>query len=119
MSSIIYEDHIDKMRNNYVWGTRVEVFALAPLYFSIPVSVVMERSNREYYWAKYGMSQTPCENLISTTDFHATLMIWIMYRNMSCEQKSYDVVINAVDSSLPKTVPYNSTASSSHAVNSI
>ncbi len=31
----------------------------------------------------------------------------------------YDVVINAVDSSLPKTVPYNSTASSSQAVNSI
>ncbi len=49
MSSIIYEDHIDKMRNNYVWGTLVEVFALV-LYFSIPVSVVMERSNREYYW---------------------------------------------------------------------
>ncbi len=49
MSSIIYEDHIDKMRNNYVWGTRVEVFALA-LYFFIPVPVVIERSNREYYW---------------------------------------------------------------------
>ncbi len=87
MSSIIYEDHIDKMRNNYVWGTRVEVFALA-LYFSIPVSVVMERNNREYYWAKYGMSQTPRGNLIFPTDFHATLMIWIMYKNMSCEQKS-------------------------------
>ncbi len=64
-------------RNNYVWGTHAEVFALA-LYFSIPVSVAMERSNREYYWAKYGMSQTPCENLIFPTDFHATLMIWIM-----------------------------------------
>ncbi len=63
MSSIIYKDYIDKMRNNYVWGTRAEVFALS-LYFSIPVSVVMERSNREYYWAKYGMSRTPRENLI-------------------------------------------------------
>ncbi len=41
MSSIIYEDHIDKMRNNYVWGTRAEVFALA-LYFSIPMSVWRE-----------------------------------------------------------------------------
>ncbi len=39
-------------RNNYVWGTHAEVFAPA-LYFSIPVSVAMERSNREYYWAKY------------------------------------------------------------------
>ncbi len=52
------KDHIDKMKNNYVWGTHAEVFALA-LYFSIPVFVAMERSNREYYWAKYGMSQTP------------------------------------------------------------
>ncbi len=75
MSSIIYEDHIDKM------GTRAEVFALG-LYFSIPVSAVMERSNHEYYWAKYGMSQTPRENLIFTTDFHATIMIWIMYKNV-------------------------------------
>ncbi len=110
------KDHIDKMKNNYVWGTHAEVFALA-LYFSIPVFVAMERSNHEYYWAKYGMSQTP--SVIFPTDFHATLPNDLGHVEIChVNRNHYDVVINAVDSSLPKTVPYNGTASSS-AVNSI
>ncbi len=40
--------------------------------------LLWREDNRKYYWAKYGMSQTPRENLIYPTDFHAALMIWIM-----------------------------------------
>ncbi len=58
------------------------------------------------------MSQTP--SVIFPTDFHATLPNDLGHVEIYHENRNhYDVV-----SSLPKTVPYNGTASSS-AVNSI
>ncbi len=70
---------------------------------TLSVFVAMERSNREYYWAKYGMSQTPCENLIFPTNFHATLPNDLDHAEIChVDRNHYDVVISAVDSSSSK-----------------
>ena len=50
-------DHVRRMKNNFVWGSQVEIFAVS-LYFSKPVFVATCKTNQEYYWAKYQMLST-------------------------------------------------------------
>ena len=45
-------EHVEKMRNNYIWGTHAEIFAFSVLVFR-PVFVATEKHHRTYYWAKH------------------------------------------------------------------
>ncbi len=48
--------HARSMRNLFVWGTHVEIYAMS-LYLGVSVFVAMHKGNGQYYWAKYKLSQ--------------------------------------------------------------
>ncbi len=89
------EAHTDKMRNNHVWETHVEIVALS-LCFAIPVFVAIDKgNNNKYYWAKYCKFPTQQANLVFPAEPHFTLTtdkshieICHIYNN------HYDAVLN-------------------------
>ena len=115
---LIVKAHTDKMKDNHVWGTHVEIFAFS-LYFVIPVFVAMDKGINKYYWAKYCKSPTQDANLVFPADSRITFPTDISHIEIChVNNNHYDVVINA-DGSIPKTPPYSGTASSSLAMDSI
>ena len=44
------EMHTRNMKNNCIWGTHVEIYALS-LYLKIPVFVALDKGSGEFYWA--------------------------------------------------------------------
>ena len=52
--------HVRSMRNIFVWGTHVEIYAMS-LYLGVSVFVSMNKGNGQYYWAKYKLSQNQKE----------------------------------------------------------
>ncbi len=115
--SLSVKDHIDKMKNNYVWGTHAEVYLHWLSIFPFLCLLLWREVIANIIGRSMACHKTP--SVIFPTDFHATLPNDLGHVEIChVNRNHYDVVINAVDSSLPKTVPYNGTASSS-AVNSI
>ena len=57
------EMHTQKMINNFVWGSHVEIYAIS-LYLGIPVFVALDRGTGEFYWAKYELSERTDEKLL-------------------------------------------------------
>ena len=49
-------EHSQRMANNFVWGTHVEIFA-ASLYFNLPIYVAVAKADETYFWCKFGARQ--------------------------------------------------------------
>ncbi len=110
------KSHTNKMKNNCVWGTHVEIFALS-MYFNKPVFVILDKGYSNYYWAKMFLSQKP--DLSFPTDCQLNTQVDINHFELChVNNNHYDISL-CTDGSLPREPPYQSSASSSLACDTV
>ena len=104
-------EHVEKMRNNYIWGTHAEIFAFSVLVFR-PVFVATEKHDRTYYWAKHTCSQSTQFQFTSLKDLDKQLEKISHIEICNVAGVHYDVSLTK-DGELPICPPYNGDLSTS------
>ena len=117
MSPKTIEDHVRQMKNNYVWGELVEIFA-ASLYFQKPACVCGTHKSKsldsEYYWAKYF-----CQAKSSDLTYPATESKVVINNNLQHFEICHinfshcEAITMMQDNSLPCISPYKGNSSTS------
>ena len=89
----VQEQHVKKMKKPCVWGTHVEIMALAAT-LNVPVFVAIKKNPYEYYWAKYAAKQKDEETWEYPANFEV-LSTQLDHIEILHENDHYDVVVTA------------------------
>ena len=98
-------EHAEKMKNNYVWGTQAEIFAISVLVFR-PVFVATVKRDLTYYWAKQMCSHSSEFKFTPLEDLHENLEKLSHLEIFNVGGVHYDVSLTK-DGQLPRSTPYN------------
>lgn len=113
-SSLTVAAHARRMRNIFVWGTHVEIYAMS-LYLGVSVFVAMNKGNGQYYWANYKLPQKENEKLLFPAEIKCSISLPVNIQHIElCHVNDchYDVPVLA-DGSLSVCPPYVGDASTS------
>ena len=106
------QNHVCRMKQNYVWGTQAEILA-ATLFFKKPVYVALQKSEcGEYYWAKYS-SETNEQQLVYP-NHETTFMLPAEVNHFEIchlNNNHYEVVVTINNKTFPVNAPYTGDSS--------
>ncbi len=104
------------MEDYCTWGTHVEIFALS-LYFNKPVFVVLDKGQRNYYWAKMLLKQEA--DVVFPNDCQLHIQPSINHFELChVNNNHYDISLST-DGSLSTMLPYQGSVSTSLAPNNV
>ena len=104
-------EHAKKMKNNYVWGTQAEIFALSVLVFR-PIFVATVKRDLTYYWANHMCSHSSQFKFTPLKDLHENLEKLSHLEICNVGGVHYDVALTK-DGQFPTTPPFNEDRSTS------
>ena len=99
------------MRNNHVWGTHAEIFAVSFCFPQKPVFVATNKGSM-YYWAKYECKVQEDLQVTFSTATQLPIVSQNHFELCHVNHSHYEVVFSS-DGDLPHTPPYVADSSTS------
>lgn len=96
------KEHVQRMRQPCVWGSDVEIIALAAI-LDVPVYVAIRKNPQEYYWCVYSTTDKARDYWVYPSNCTAVTTT-LDHIEICHENSHYDVVVTA-NGSIPVSVP--------------